>query len=89
MFTLNLLKLCFNFLLCDECSCHSVFNFNIIDHILGASATVAALTVGIINLVKKNSRKQQIMMRYRIIAQGITFAALGYSVFFYQLKKFF
>ncbi|KAM8993543.1 HIG1 domain family member 2A, mitochondrial [Ara ararauna] len=43
---------------------------------LGCLCTVGVLTYGLINFKRGDTRKSQLMMRARILAQGFTFAAL-------------
>ncbi|NXT62731.1 HIG2A protein, partial [Chaetops frenatus] len=43
---------------------------------LGCLCTVGILTYGIICFKKGNTRRSQLMMRARVVAQGFTFAAL-------------
>ncbi|NXN92061.1 HIG2A protein, partial [Rhinopomastus cyanomelas] len=43
---------------------------------LGCLCTVGVLTYGLICFKKGDTRKSQLMMRARILAQGFTFAAL-------------
>ncbi|XP_065546821.1 HIG1 domain family member 2A, mitochondrial [Lathamus discolor] len=43
---------------------------------LGCLCTVGVLTYGLINFKRGDTRKSQLMMRARILAQGLTFAAL-------------
>ncbi|NWY92098.1 HIG2A protein, partial [Loxia curvirostra] len=43
---------------------------------LGCLCTVSVLVYGIICFKKGNTRRSQLMMRARVIAQGCTFAAL-------------
>ncbi|NXA96902.1 HIG2A protein, partial [Melanocharis versteri] len=43
---------------------------------LGCLCTVGVLTYGIICFKKGNTRRSQLMMRARVLAQGFTFAAL-------------
>ncbi|NWS13692.1 HIG2A protein, partial [Pachyramphus minor] len=43
---------------------------------LGCLCTVGVLTYGLICFKKGNTRRSQLMMRARILAQGFTFAAL-------------
>ncbi|NWR26651.1 HIG2A protein, partial [Tachuris rubrigastra] len=43
---------------------------------LGCLCTVGVLTYGLISFKKGNTRRSQLMMRARILAQGFTFAAL-------------
>ncbi|NWR82594.1 HIG2A protein, partial [Furnarius figulus] len=42
----------------------------------GCLCTVGVLTYGLISFKKGNTRRSQLMMRARILAQGFTFAAL-------------
>ncbi|NWI65697.1 HIG2A protein, partial [Todus mexicanus] len=43
---------------------------------LGCLCTVGVLTYGLISFKRGNTRRSQLMMRARIVAQGFTFAAL-------------
>ncbi|NWQ82713.1 HIG2A protein, partial [Columbina picui] len=43
---------------------------------LGCLCTLGVLTYGLINFKRGNTRRSQLMMRARILAQGFTFAAL-------------
>ncbi|XP_072024966.1 HIG1 domain family member 2A, mitochondrial-like [Amphiura filiformis] len=54
---------------------------------IGGALTVVALSMGIFNLYKGDSRKQQLMMRFRIGAQGFTVAALLLGVVYHNSKK--
>ncbi|KFV05476.1 hypothetical protein N339_04504, partial [Pterocles gutturalis] len=42
----------------------------------GCLCTVGVLTYGLISFKRGNTRRSQLMMRARILAQGFTFAAL-------------
>ncbi|KFM11972.1 hypothetical protein AS27_11948, partial [Aptenodytes forsteri] len=42
----------------------------------GCLCTVGVLTYGLISFQRGNTRRSQLMMRARILAQGFTFAAL-------------
>ncbi|NXP27527.1 HIG2A protein, partial [Scytalopus superciliaris] len=42
----------------------------------GCLCTVGVLTYGLISFQRGNTRRSQLMMRARIVAQGFTFAAL-------------
>lgn len=42
----------------------------------GCLCTVGILTYGLISFRKGNTRRSQLMMRARVVAQGFTFAAL-------------
>lgn len=42
----------------------------------GCLCTVGVLTYGLISFRKGNTRRSQLMMRARVVAQGFTFAAL-------------
>ena len=44
---------------------------------IGASATVGCLTLGLLNLVKGDSKKQQFFMRGRVAAQGFTIVMIA------------
>ncbi|NWW09234.1 HIG2A protein, partial [Oreocharis arfaki] len=43
---------------------------------LGCLCTVGILTYGLISFKKGNTRRSQLLMRARVVAQGFTFAAL-------------
>ncbi|NXC48669.1 HIG2A protein, partial [Penelope pileata] len=43
---------------------------------LGCLCTLGVLTYGLISFQRGNTRRSQLMMRARIVAQGLTFAAL-------------
>ncbi|NXY04918.1 HIG2A protein, partial [Pteruthius melanotis] len=43
---------------------------------LGCLCTVGALAYGLFSFRKGNTRRSQLMMRARVVAQGFTFAAL-------------
>ncbi|NXY62947.1 HIG2A protein, partial [Callaeas wilsoni] len=43
---------------------------------LGCLCTVGVLTYGLLSFKKGNTRRSQLMMRARVVAQGFTFAAL-------------
>ncbi|CAG7698159.1 unnamed protein product [Allacma fusca] len=48
---------------------------------IGATATVAALVTGLYHLNTGNTRKSQLMMRARVLAQGFTVVAMLGSVY--------
>lgn len=54
---------------------------------LGLVATTACLTLGLFNLQKGDAGKQQFYMRGRVIAQGFTLAAMGFTMFMTQKKR--
>lgn len=53
----------------------------------GCLSTVAALVVGLYNFNRGDSKKQQLMMRARVGAQGFTVAALLGGVFYHAFKR--
>ena len=46
----------------------------------GGLATTGFLVAGLYAVISRNSRMQQYMMRGRVVAQGITFGAIGMGV---------
>uniref|UniRef100_A0A1L8DZU5 Putative hig1 domain family member 2a mitochondrial n=1 Tax=Nyssomyia neivai TaxID=330878 RepID=A0A1L8DZU5_9DIPT len=54
---------------------------------IGCLATAGALTYGLWNFRRGNQRTAQLMMRTRIIAQGLTVVALMVGVVLTTLKK--
>ncbi|XP_053145824.1 HIG1 domain family member 2A, mitochondrial [Hemicordylus capensis] len=54
---------------------------------IGCLGTVGALTYGLVNFKRGNTRQSQMMMRARIAAQGFTIAALLVGVVVTALKQ--
>nr|XP_002166360.1 HIG1 domain family member 2A, mitochondrial [Hydra vulgaris] len=54
---------------------------------IGAGLTVTALVIGLVNLKRGNSAKQQTMMRARVVAQGSTIVAIIAGFLYHQYKK--
>lgn len=53
---------------------------------IGCVCTVAALATGLYNFQKGNSKRQQLMMRARVGAQGFTVCALVSGLFYQAFK---
>lgn len=60
--------------------------FSFCEFLAGTISTVAALVLGLRNFLRNDHRKQQIMMRARVGAQGFTVLALVGGVFYEALK---
>lgn len=54
---------------------------------IGCLSTVAALLVGLKNFYKGDHKRQQVMMRARVGAQGFTVFALLGGVFYHAFKN--
>lgn len=54
---------------------------------LGLAATVACLTMGLVNLQRGDSKKQQFYMRGRVGFQMFTIAAMVFGMFLQQRRR--
>lgn len=55
--------------------------------VTGATATLACLLIGLDSFRKGESKKSQIMMRGRVLAQGFTVASFALGILYTSMKK--